>query len=419
MKVSNNTREEMLVWIGFAVSFAIAFFIIIIGQEKLMVDQVWAIWTIAMATGFISHGIWHREKIIIFGGFFSIAVTLFSLVFMPPFFPIGWAVLGSSVTISSFLSHSRFQSLIGIYVTLGGIITLLSVYLTGSTNSALIVWMVLAGLIFITVAMETRNPIVHFLGVCWILVSVTSYIFVPDFMLPLLLITFIAGTSSNFLYLYRLLGRTPKIGEIFSFATRALSLHGLKKPIDQYRVLALLIRGNIGAENVIHDLMSRLGPKCAPILLLGPTAPMQLSFSEKPKIGWVTAVSVVSEPDYTILPPEDPSKVSVFLTKTLETSSDEVKPIIIGDFLDNMIPHMSESIFYKFYSDLASTARMLNYTVISIVKADIHREVIVNVLKRFADVIIENREREDKGKLIREVRVSNQVDNIHTNWEKY
>jgi hypothetical protein len=419
MKASNNTREEMLVWIGFAVSFAIAFFIIILGQERLMVDQVWAIWTVAMSTGFISHGIWHREKTIIFGSFLSIVVTLFSLVFVPPLFPMGWVVLGCAVTISSFLSHSRFQSLIGIYVTLGGIITLLSVYLTGSTLSALIVWMVLAGLIFITVAMETRNPIVHLMGACWILVSVTSYIFVPDFMLPLLLITFIAGTSANFLYLYRLLGRTPKIGEIFSFATRALSLHGLKKPIDQYRVLALLIRGNIGAENVIHDLMSRLEPKCAPILLLGPTAPMQISFSEKVKISWVTAVSVVSEPDYTILPPDDPSKVSVFLTKTLETLSGEVKPIIIGDFLDNMIPHMSESTFYKFYSDLASTARMLNYTVVSIVKADIHREVTINVVKRFADVIIENREREDKGRLVREVRVSNQVDNIHTNWEKY
>jgi hypothetical protein len=39
MKVSNNTREEMLVWIGFAVSFAVAFFVIILGQERLMVDQ--------------------------------------------------------------------------------------------------------------------------------------------------------------------------------------------------------------------------------------------------------------------------------------------------------------------------------------------------------------------------------------------
>jgi len=53
------------------------------------------------------------------------------------------------------------------------------------------------------------------------------------------------------------------------------------------------------------------------------------------------------------------------------------------------------------------------------VKADIHREVDINVVKRFADVIIENREREEKGRLVREVRVSNRVDNIHTDWEKY
>ena len=419
MKVSNNAREEILVWVGFAVSFAIAFFIMIWAQDRLKVDQVWAIWTVAMSTGFISHGFWHREKITILGGSLSVVVTLFSLVFAAQLFPMGWVVLGCAVATSGFLNHLRFQSLIGVYVTLGGVITLLSVYLTGSALSALLVWMVLTGLIFITVAMETKNPVVHFMGACWILVSATSYVFFPELMLTLLLLTFIAGICANFLYLYRLLGRTPKIGEIFSFATRALSLHGLKKPIDQYRVLALIVRGNIGAENVIQDLMSRLEPKCAPILLLGPTAPVQLSFSEKIKIGWVTSVSVTSEPDYPILPPEDPSKVSVFLTKTLETLPSEVKPVIIGDFLDNMIPHMSESTFYKFYSDLASTARTLNYTIVFIVKADIHSEVEINVVKRFADVIIENREREDKGKLVREVRVSNLMDNIHTDWEKY
>ena len=419
MKVSSNARREILVWIGFAVSFAIAFFVMIWGQDRLMVDQVWAIWTIAMSAGFISHGIWHRESITIFGGFLSVAVTLFSLVFAAHLFPIGWVVLGCAVAVSGFLNHLRFQSVIGIYVTLGGVITLFSVYLTASALSALLVWMVLTGLIFITVAMETRNPVVHFMGACWILVSAASYIFYSELMLPLLLLTFVAGICANFLYLYSLLGRTPKIGEIFSFATRALSLHGLKKPIDQYRVLALIIRGNIGAENVIHELMSRLEPKCAPILLLGPTAPMQLSLPEKVKIGWVTAVSVTSEPDYPILPPEDPSKVSVFLTKTLKALPGEMKPVIIGDFLDNMIPHMNESTFYKFYSDLASTARMLDYTVVSIVKADIHHEVNITVVKRFADVIIENREREDKSRLVREVRVSNQVDNIHTDWEKY
>ena len=102
--------------------------------------------------------------------------------------------------------------------------------------------------------------------------------------------------------------------------------------------------------------------------------------------------------------------------KTLPQGS---RPVILGDFLDNMIPHMNESLFYKYYSDLASAARVLNHTVVFVVKADIHSEIDVNVVRRFADVIIENREREEKGRLVREVRVSNQVDNIYTDWESY
>jgi hypothetical protein len=80
---------------------------------------------------------------------------------------------------------------------------------------------------------------------------------------------------------------------------------------------------------------------------------------------------------------------------------------------------MDESLFYKYYSDQASATRVSNRTLIPIVNVDIHREEDVNVVKRFADVIIENREREERGRLIREVRVSNRLDNIHTDWERY
>ena len=142
-------------------------------------------------------------------------------------------------------------------------------------------------------------------------------------------------------------------------------------------------------------------------------------YTERGQIGWVTTFSNVAELDYPVLSPEDPSMVSVFLNKTLESLPKDDRTVIMGDFLDNMIPYMDESLFYKFYSDVASAARILNHTVIFIVKADIHSEVDINVVKRFADVIIENREREKKGKLVREVRVSNRVDNIHTGWEKY
>ena len=107
------------------------------------------------------------------------------------------------------------------------------------------------------------------------------------------------------------------------------------------------------------------------------------------------------------------------MARTLGALPKDARPVILGDFLDNMVPHMDESLFYKYYSDLASAARVSYHTVVFIVNADIHSALEVNVVKRFADVIIENREREERGRLIREVRVSNRVDDIHTDWERY
>jgi hypothetical protein len=66
---------------------------------------------------------------------------------------------------------------------------------------------------------------------------------------------------------------------------------------------------------------------------------------------------------------------------------------------------------------LASRIKLLNHTAVLIIKSDIHPEVAVNIVKRFADVIIENREREHRNRIIREVRVSNKVDNFQTEWQ--
>jgi hypothetical protein len=418
--VSNHTHTDMRVSVGFAAGFFVAFVVTLLAPEGMTWNQIEAVWIAAISAGFINHGIWDRERGLVLGGSLSIVATLISLAFAPTFFPLGWIVLGCAVTVSGFYRAPKTENLlIGVYIALGGFIRLLSVYLSTSFFSAFMVWMVLIGLIIMTVAMESKNPVMRFMGASCILVSVVTYTFVPELMFLSVTLVFAVGMPVDLVYLYRLLGRTPKIGEIFSFATRALFLHGLKKPIDQYSVIAILIKGNIGAEKVIHDLMSRLEARCAPILLLGPTAPTQLSLPKDAKIGWVTTISGVSELEYPILSPEDPSMVSVFLNKTLETVPKDRRPVILGDFLDNMIPHMDESLFYKYYSDIASAARILNHTVVFVVKADIHSEVDINVVKRFADVIIENREREEKGRLVREVRVSNRVDNIHTDWEKY
>jgi hypothetical protein len=418
--VPNRTRADMRISIGFAIGFFVAFLVTIFAPEGMTWNQIEAVWTVAISAGFINHGIWERDRGLVLGSSLSIAATLISLPFSPTFFPGGWIVLGCTVAVSGFYHAPRTETfLIGVYIALGGFIRLLSVYLSTSYSSAMMVWMVLIGLIMMTVAMEGKNPVMDFIGASCILMSVVSYTFFPEFMFLSVALVFAVGMPVNTVYMYRILGRTPNIGEIFSFATRTLFLHGLKKPIEQYNVIAILIKGNIGAEKVIQDLMSRLEVRCAPILLLGPTAPTQLSLPKDAKIGWIATISGVSKLEYPILSPEEPSMVSVFLHKTLKTVPEHRRPVILGDFLDNMIPHMDESLFYKYYSDLASAARILKYTVVFVVKGDIHTEVDINIVKRFADVIIENREREEKTRLVREVRVSNRVDNIHTDWEKY
>ena len=421
--MQEHTRTEMRVWIGFASGSSIAFLITVLFSERMTADQIEALWLAAMSVGYINHAIWHHEIGVIVSGSLGMMAALLSLVLVPVLVPVGWFVLGLGLAVTGFYNvprthgHSGVHGFVGVYVALGGIIRLLSLYLKTSTYTVWMVWMVLIGLVFITVARGIGNPVMHFLGTFWILASVVSYAFFPQLLTLSVGLVFAIGVIANFVYLYRLLGRTPKLGELFSFAGRALFLKGLKKPIDQYRVLAILIR-DIGAEDVIRDLMSHLESRCAPILLLGPTAPTQLSLPKKAQIGWVTTVSGVSKLDYPILPPEDPTTVNMFLNKTLGTLSTGMKPVILGDFLDNMIPHMDERLFYKYYSDLASAARVSNYTAVFIVNADIHSGVEVNVVKRFADVIIENREREERGRLVREVRVSNRVDNVHTDWER-
>jgi hypothetical protein len=417
--VQDHARVEVRVWIGFAVSFSLAFLTTILAQEGLTDEQVWAVWSVALSAGFVNHGAWHRDRTVLLSSSLSMMLALLALALVPALFPAGWLILGLGSVVSGVGNDSRTQVLIGVFVALGGMIHLLAIVLATSPLSVLLVWLVLAGLIFITVGTETTNPVPHFMGLAWILASVASYAFFPDFMFWSLVLVFALGMIANLLYLYRLLGRAPRIGEILSFATHALFLKGLRKPIDQYRVLAILLQGNIGARNVTHDVLTHLEPACVPVLLLGPTAPMELSISQEARVGWVAGVSGSSTLEYPLLSPEDPTAVSVFLAKTLDALPKDVKPVILGDFLDNMLPHMDESLFYRYYSDLASAARVSKRTLIPIVSVDIHGKADVNVVKRFADVIIENREREERGRLIREVRVSNRVDNIHTDWERY
>jgi len=281
-------------------------------------------------------------------------------------------------------------------------------------------WFMLGGAAFASFGYLRRSAVAHFAGIAFIFGTLTVYILAGEDYLMVALVgvsVIICSLFVSFMYMYHTLGRPPRVGEILTLAARALFTYGLRKPLDQYRVIAISIQGDIGTELVIDELLSNLEEEWRPIVLLGPTSPTEIILPSSAKVGWVSALSGMTEQNYTMLSPSNPSEVNIFINDALKETRPDQTPIIIGDFLDNMIPFMKEETFFRYYSDLASRVKVLKRTAVFILKSDIHPEVTVNIVKRFADVIIENRE-ERGQRVVREVRVSNKIDNFSTEWEK-
>ena len=403
-----------------------ACFLAILFLPDLTVNQMVALFTMATCAGFVNHGILDRGWIMVASGLIGIAFTAGSLIFSPAYFPLGWIFLGIGLILTVPLEekhrdqgHTRSEHFVGLCIIIGGSMQLIAgVFGIGDLSEVWMVWMVLTGIIFVSIGRGTKNVVIHYFGIAWVILTVVLHSFFPEAMLPGLGLLFAAGILVNFVHLYRLLGRAPKIGELISFAGRALFLRGLTKPISHYRIIAVIIGGEIAAHRVIADLVSKLGEENGIVLLLGPTAPNQVTAPVGCRIGWVTTVSTSSDLEEEVIAPEDLTGVRVFLDRAVEGGNGKSRRVIIGDLLDNMLPQMSEEVFHRFYSDLSSSVRVLGLTLVLVVNSDIHSEVKMNTVRRFADVIIENREREERGRLITESRVVNLIDDVKTDWER-
>jgi len=309
---------------------------------------------------------------------------------------------------------------LGAYMLIGAVIQYFS---TPAVQFLVTVtWFMLGGAAFASFGFLRKSAVAHFAGIAFIFGTLTVYILAGEDYVMVAVVgvsIIILSLLVSFTYMYHTLGRPPKVGEILTLAARALFTYGLRKPLDQYRVIAISIQGDIGTELVIDEVLSNLDERWRPIVMLGPTSPTEITLPSSAKVAWVSAVSGMGEQNYTMLPPSNPSDVNIFINDAIKETPPDQTPIIIGDFLDNMIPFMKEDTFFRYYSDLASRVKVLNHTAVFIVKSDIHPEVTVNIVKRFADVIIENREREERHqRVVREVRVSNKIDNFSTEWEK-
>lgn len=190
--------------------------------------------------------------------------------------------------------------------------------------------------------------------------------------------------------------------------------------LDQYRVIVVCVRGNVSVRETMRLILKEAIGPCnnLPILVLGPTAPEDITTHQSGRIGWVTFVDGTSaahpSPDVQIISPDNLLEVNLFIEKAAEGDGPQ---LILGDFLDNIIKSTrSPESFYSFFCQLASRVRLKKRTAVLVIKEDIHDRSMVEMVKRFADVVLEFRDRDNKGSLSVEMRTLNFADNIYTGW---
>jgi len=384
----------------------------------------WAM--IGLAAG-LTGGVLRSKRLRSYGFFAVIAGIVAAVAVDSGFITLGVALIGFGLCIGAGLllvglvtENVAAIAPLGAYMLVGTVVQYFSY--PSSEFLVTVTWFMLGGAAFASFGYLGKNPFAHFVGMAFIFGTLSTYILVGENYFIVGMVGFciiIGGVFLSFVYMYHSLGRPPRVGEVLTLAAQALFTYGLHRPLDEYRVIVISIQGDIGTESVIDEILSKLEKRWYPILMLGPTSPTEIILPSTAKLGWVTSLSGAAGQHYTVLPPSNPSEVNIFISDALKATPTDQAPIIIGDFMDNMIPFMKEDSFFRYYSDLASRVKVLNHTAVFIIKPDIHPEVTTNIVKRFADVIIENREREEgRQRVVREVRVSNKIDNFSTEWEK-
>lgn len=413
-------RRAFLSW---GVLVAIGLLVQSIAPGALRIFVGLTFWWIIIGVGLTLTGVWERMRLMTYYGFLVVLTGLiFEVGTASSAVPYRFVLLGFGVIVGVGLAvvgwvTDRAVVPIGVYMLLGSVLQYVA---PPSLYSFIdVLWLMLAGAAFASFGFVKKSAFAHFTGMAFIFGLVAVFVLGGNIVLVGLVGFVIVGGALlvSYFYMFLSLGRTPHVEEILTLAARALFTYGLRKPLDQYRVVAITIQGDIATELIINEILTKIEEKWRPIVLLGPTSPTQIVMPRGLKLGWVTSLSGLAGTDYTVLSPANPSDVNIFLSSGMREVSNGHLPVLIGDFLDNMIPLMREDTFYKYYSELASRIKLLNQTAVFIIKSDIHPEVAVNIVKRFADVIIENREREDRNRVIREVRVSNKVDNFQTDWQ--
>ena len=193
--------------------------------------------------------------------------------------------------------------------------------------------------------------------------------------------------------------------------------------LERHRLVIACVRGNVSVRETLRTILDDALPADSPppLLVLGPTAPEEISNGHSNRIGWVTFVdgSSLAHPSaqVEIISPDNLLEVNLFIEKCVQENESKV---IVGDFLDNVIRSInSPESFYSFFCQLASRVKLKKRTAILVIKEDIHDRSVVETVKRCADLVLEFRDQDNNGTLKVEMRTLNFADNVYTAWRPF
>lgn len=196
----------------------------------------------------------------------------------------------------------------------------------------------------------------------------------------------------------------------------------LPRPILGYRIIIAIVKGDVGAVNILKDTLriSRQLRVNHTLLALGPTTPETLQPLHGSRILWATftdGVNLPSAAHLTIVPPNDLTDLSLNFEKLSKTRSGRI-PLLLGDFLDNVLSvSTAPAGLYAFLCKLFTRIRTNNQTAFFLATEDMHDPKKTAILKRFADVVIEYRSQREDGTHALAARILDHSENHYSVWD--
>jgi len=193
---------------------------------------------------------------------------------------------------------------------------------------------------------------------------------------------------------------TEPNGDPSTFSSATPILLQLPRPLLHYRIIIAVLKGDVGAISILKEALDVANDLnlLNPLLALGPTTPASLEPPTASRILWATFTDNYNQTNnqrLTIIQPNHLTDLSLNLEKLSKTKNGRI-PLIIGDFLDNILSvSTAQAGLYSFLCKLFTRIRTNEQTAFLLATQDMHDTKKTAILKRFADLIIEYSSVED------------------------